>query len=68
MTHHKAAAIAASAYNVCGPRSGTPATPANVAKLNRTEVVRCLGLYMTAHDGSLFTAAEIDAARELLAA
>lgn len=24
------AAIAASAYNVCGPRSGEPATPANV--------------------------------------
>ena len=64
----KAAAIAASAYNVCGPRSGEPATPATIGKFSKTEVLRCMGLYMDAHDGELFTRAEIAEARELLAA
>jgi hypothetical protein len=68
MTKTKAAAIAASAYNVCGPRDGSPATPSNVGNLRRTDVVRFLGLYLAAHDGSLYTRAEIDAARDLLAA
>ena len=68
MNNAKAAAIAASAYNVCGPRTGTPATPATVGGFNRTEVLRCIGLYMAAHDGSLFSRDEIVEARELLAA
>ena len=68
MNNAKSLAIAASAYNVCGPRTGNPATPATVAKLNRTAVVHCIGLYMAAHDGSLFSRAEIVEAREFLAA
>lgn len=64
---NKTAEIAASAYNVCGPRTGTPATPATVKKINRTLLVKCLGLYMAEHDGSLYTQAEIDAARDKLA-
>lgn len=64
---NKTAEIAASAYNVCGPRTGAPATPATVKTISRTVLVKCLGLYMAAHDGSLYTPAEIDAAREVLA-
>lgn len=63
----KSAAVAASAYNVCGPRTGAPATPATVAALDRALVLRCLDTYATAHDGALFTAAEIEAARAALA-
>jgi len=68
MNQSKAAAIAASALNVCGPRNGEAATPATIAKFGKTNVLRCLGLYAAAHDGSLFTRAEIMEARELLAA
>ena len=62
----KAAAIAASAYNVCGPKSGKAATPATIGTFGKTEVLRCLGLYADAHDGSLYTRSEITEAREVL--
>ena len=68
MTNAKVAAIAASAYNTCGPRTGEAATPATVAKFGKTVILRCIGIYAAAHDGSLFTRAEIMEARELLAA
>lgn len=67
MTIPKALAIAASAYNVCGPRTGEAATPSTITNWGRTDVLRCMGLYMDAHDGELFTRAEIVEASELLA-
>jgi len=46
MTAAKILAIAAGAYNVCGPRSGTPATPATIQQMvNRSEMVRLLLAY-----------------------
>ncbi len=62
----KAPAIAASAYNVCGPRRGEAATPSTIGKFGKTAVLRCLDGYAEAHDGSLFTRAEIIEARTLL--
>lgn len=67
MDNQKAAAIAASAYNVCGPRSGEFAKPSTIGQFSQTEVLRCIDLYASAHDGSMFTRTEILAARDLLA-
>ena len=66
MNIQKAAAIAASAYNVCGPRAGTPATPSTIANFGKSEILRCMGIYADAHDGDMFTRNEIMEARELL--
>ena len=68
MTNDKARAIAASAYNVCGPRSGEAATPATIGKFGRNMVLHCVAEYSRAHDGSLFSRPEIIAAYDLLAA
>lgn len=68
MTTDKAAAIAASAYNTCGPRAGAAATPATVSNFDRAVVANCLAEYVTTHDGDLFTADEIRAARDLFLA
>lgn len=68
MTIDKAAAIAASAYNVCGPRSGVFATPATVGTFDRSAVADCLAAYETAHDGELFTTAEIAEALAIFSA
>lgn len=62
------AAIAASAYNVCGPMSGAYATPSTVASFDRATVSACIEKYETAHDGTLFSVAEIQAARAFYAA
>lgn len=64
----QAAAIAASAYNVCGPQAGEFATPATVGKFGKTTILRCMGQYAEVHDGELFTTNEILAARDVLAA
>lgn len=63
MNLHKMNAIAASAYNVCGPRAGAFATPATIHQFDRALVVSCLAQYVAAHDGELFTRAEIETTR-----
>ena len=68
MNAQKAAAIAASAYNACGPRIGAAATPATVSQFDRAVVANCLAEYVTAHDGELFTKGEIAEARHLFIA
>lgn len=65
MTRDKANAIAASAYNVCGPRTGTPATPSTVWAFGRNVVLDCMTKYATVHDGELFTHDEIIEAHNL---
>jgi len=62
MTNDKSQEIAASAYNVCGPRSGEAATPRNVWGFGRNVVLDCIARYADEHDGSLFTRDEIIAA------
>jgi len=64
----KAAAIAASAINVCGPRTGVGATPATIGKFGKDAVLQFMATYADIHDGELFTRAEIMEARQLLAA
>ena len=64
MNADKINAIAASAYNTCGPKIGAHATPATVKYFSRTVVANCLSEYVTAHDSDLFTQAEIRAARD----
>lgn len=62
----KLQAIAASAYNVCGPRTGAAATPATIGQFNRALVINCLAEYKLVHDGELFTRLEIEQARYCL--
>lgn len=64
MNTDKTNAIAASAYNLCGPQTGAAATPATVKDFDRSVVANCLAEYVTSHDGELFTQAEIRAARD----
>lgn len=61
-----ALAIAASAWNVCGPRSGTPATPSTVAGFPRANLLQYMRAYARSHDGDLFTVAQIESALALL--
>ena len=68
MTTDLANAIAASAYNVCGPRSGAFATPSTVASFDRALVANCLAEYVTAHDGEMFTKAQLREARDMFVA
>lgn len=68
MTPDKTRAIAASAYNVCGPQTGEPARPATVGKFGHTRVLQCVAEYSRTHDESLYTKGEIIAAYDLLAA
>jgi hypothetical protein len=65
------AAIAASAYNVCGPRSGEPATPATVRSMaDDASLAAMLDRYVShviADPDPLYSAGEVIAARgELL--
>ena len=59
-------AILASAYNVCGPRSGTAATPANVRALaDSATLYRYTVAYMDhvrADAFALYTVAQVDEA------
>lgn len=64
MTTDKLNAIAASAYNVCGPRQGAYATPSTIGNFDRAVIANCLAEYVTAHDGEMFTKAEIAEARD----
>lgn len=66
MTNAQALAIAASAYNVCGPRSGPYATPSTVKAFGRNIILRCMVEYAETHDGSCFARAEIVEARDII--
>lgn len=69
MNADKARAILSSAYNVCGPRSGAPATPAAVDGLCRTTLKECADLYaehVESDPDALFTPAEVHAAADLM--
>lgn len=58
-------AIAASAYNVCGPRSGESATPRTVRKLNRNLVLHCMAEYSREPE-ALYTPSEVIEARDVM--
>ena len=63
-------AILASAYNVCGPRSGEAATPANVHQLaGRTlpALAREYAAHVASDPDALFTAAEVAEAARIVA-
>jgi len=65
MNRDKSQEIAASAYNVCGPKTGEAATPRNVWTFGKNVVLDCMARYADAHDGELFTREEIIAAHNL---
>lgn len=65
MTADLALAIAASAWNVCGPQTGEAATPANVHTFHRASVGNALNSYASA-PRDMYSASEIAAARAML--
>lgn len=70
MNAAKACAIIASAYNVCGPRSGNAARPADVLQNFPADVLRdCLVRYaehVKADRLALFTPADVLAAAQFI--
>lgn len=67
MTPARVAAVAASAYNVCGPQTGEPARPSTVLQMDRSTVAACMEKYRSVVD-DLYTPAETFAAIEALSA
>jgi hypothetical protein len=69
MNRSEALAIAASAYNRCGPQSGDPATPRNVLSFGRNSVAHCMAEYARlaeSGDDTMYVRASIVEARDFL--